>query len=481
MKVRFISAECAPFSVSGGLGEVVSSLPKALSRKGVKVDVVLPLYRITDLSGYNTERVLDLEFDLSWRRTGCSVYKTVSDGITYFFIENSYYFDRNGIYGEYDDGERFAFFSRAALEFTAVYSEKPQILHLNDWQTALCSVYIKTIYKDDKRLSGIKTVYTIHNVEYQGIFDRAILGDVFGIGADGLDILDFKGNLNLMKGGIVASDIITTVSPNYSYELAFDFFSFGLSEVINENRGKLYGIINGIDYGVFSPKVERAGLIPYDKDSFKEGKAENKRALLSELKMNFDKERPLLVMVTRLASQKGLDLLIAIADELLLEKVDLIILGTGEERILSELRNIEKRCDNLKILGRYDRDLALKLYSAGDIFLMPSKSEPCGISQMIACSFGCVPIVRNVGGLHDTIIPYGEEGASGFRFDNYNAHELLFTVKKALMVYENSEEWCDLVLSSMNKKFDWENSAKEYISIYKKLADKKRKNNGKEK
>ncbi len=467
MKILYVTAEAAPFAASGGLGDVLGALPAAVgNRDDVDTACILPLYDSVS-NKYRNEmvKVCDISFMLSWRRTGASVYSLNYKGITYYFVENHYYFDRNRLYGEHDDAERFAFFSMAVIEFILASGNIPDILHANDWQTALSVVYLKTKYSQNKLLADVKTVYTIHNIEYQGKFNPYILGDIFALENEYLDVMCHNGDINLMKAAIVLSDRVTTVSPNYAEELNHDFFAFGLASVIDMARNKLVGIVNGIDYSVFSPD---AGDIDYKftKRTVKSGKEKNKISLYSSLGLEYDKSKPLVVMITRLASQKGIDLLLHIAEELLGENLDLVVLGTGEREYEDQLAALEYNHGNMRALLKFDRVISKKLYASADIFLMPSKSEPCGLAQMISCAYGTVPIVRSVGGLCDTIIPYDNEFSNGFRFDNYNAHELLYTVKRALEVYKNEREWSSLRRRAINSDFSWERSAANYISLY---------------
>lgn len=473
MKILYVTSEATPYAASGGLGDVMGALPKAITQnEDITAEVILPLYNtVKEEYRKQLELVADITFDLSWRHTGASIYKLTKDLVTYYFVENHYYFDRGRLYGEFDDGERFAFFSRAVVEFMLQLSHAPDILHANDWQTALTIVYLKTEYARFDSLKNIKTVYTIHNIEYQGKYNPYILGDVFGISSQYRDLCVFDGDLNLMKAAIVTSDYVTTVSPNYARELQYDFFAFGLSPIIKACSHKISGVINGIDYSYFSPETGGDIEFPFTKTNYKTGKSKNKKALCQEIGLEYKKDTPLLVMITRLASQKGIDLLLAILDELLCENIQLVILGTGEAEYENALREAEARHDNLRALITFDRVLSKKMYAAADIFLMPSKSEPCGLAQMISCSYATVPVVRSVGGLYDTIIPYGEAEANGFRFDNYNAHELLYTVKNAVNVYHDKQKWTELTKSAKASVFTWDNSALKYIEIYKNLLN----------
>ena len=472
MKILYVASEANPYAASGGLGDVMGALPSSVKKNdgSVEAEVIMPLYN-TLKKDYrdNLTKVMDISFKLSWRSTGATIYSHTKDNVTYYFIENHYYFDRGRLYGEWDDGERFAFFSTAVIEFIIQSDRIPDILHANDWQSALTVIYLKTKYKDLYKLSSIKTVYTIHNIEYQGQYDLAILGDVFGLDNIYSGAVEYNGCINLMKGAITLSDFVTTVSPNYANELEHDFFAFGLANVIKANKYKIAGVINGIDYGYFSPNLGGDIYEAYSKDSVKEGKKANKKALQKELGLLQRVTTPLVALVTRLTPGKGIDLVSHIIEELLNEKVQVVLLGTGDGEYERYFSSLEDKYKNFKALIKFDRVLSKKIYAAADIFLMPSKSEPCGLAQMIACSYGTVPVVRSVGGLCDSIIPYGKEGANGFRFDNYNAHEMLFTIKSAIELYNNKKEWEKLRYSAMSSDFTWDNSALKYIEIYKNL------------
>ena len=417
------------------------------------------------------KKTVDLSFKLSWRNTGASIYELEDGGVTYYFVENHYYFDRGRLYGEFDDGERFAFFSTAVIEFMLKTGFVPDILHANDWQSALTVIYLKTEYKHISKLSAVKTVYTIHNIEYQGKFDPYILGDVFALGREHYSVVEFDGCINLMKGALVSSDYITTVSPRYAEELKYDFFGFGLEEVISSVSHKFFGVINGIDYDYFSP--DKGGDIdfPFTKRGVKNGKLKNKQKLLKELSLDTNPDIPFIVMITRLATQKGIELFLHVADEILCEKVNVVVLGTGEREYEAALLSLEERHSNFKALLKFDRVLSKRLYASADMFLMPSKFEPCGLAQMICCSYGTIPIVRAVGGLYDSIIPYGKEGSNGFNFENYNAHELLYTVKNAIEVYKDKPEWESLRKRAMASDFTWNSSAEKYVNLYNNLLN----------
>ena len=469
MKILFVTSEAAPFITSGGLGEVMSILPKAIreTEEGTECEVILPLYSaIKDEYKQKMQKVCDITFDLSWRKTGASIYKLCIKSINYYFVENKYYCNRPEIYGEYDDGERFAFFSTAVIEFMINTGNVPDVLHANDWQTALTVIYLKTKYADTELFKNTKIVYTIHNIEFQGKYDSSILNDVFGLDNKYLPIVEYNGMINLMKGGIISADIVTTVSETYAKELEHDYYAFGLAEIVKMCRSKIHVIINGIDYSYYSPDTGGDIYFPYTKRGYKSGKANNKKQIQIDLGLEVSKEKPLAVMITRLAKQKGIDLFIHIAEELLREKIQIVVLGTGEREFEEKLSKLNQY-NNFKSLITFDRALAKKLYAAADMFIMPSLYEPCGLSQMIAMSYGAVPIARNVGGLYDTIVPYGEKEVNGFLFNNYNAHELLFALKLALAVYNDKEEWNKIVKNALKSNFSWDISAHKYIQLYK--------------
>ena len=474
MDILYVTSEAAPFSASGGLGDVMGALPQAVKSASPddRVSVILPYYKkkVPESLASSFKLVTEFRFKYVWRDSYAGIYSAEMGGVTYYFVDNEQYFMRDGLYGEYDDGERFAFFSTAVVEFLFKMDKLPDVVHANDWQSALTIVYLRTKYYDYKPFRSIKTVYTIHNIEYQGKYDLAILGDIFGLDDRFRPVVEYDGCINLMKGALVVADRVTTVSPNYACELRQAYFAYGLQHVINANGHKLSGIINGIDTAYFSP--DRGGEIafPYSLSDVRDGKAKNKAAMQRELGLPIRRDVPLAVMITRLARQKGVDLLTCILDELLGSDIQFVILGTGDadyEQTLAEIAG--RHPDKMRALFKFDRALSKRLYASADIFLMPSRSEPCGLAQMIACSYGTIPVVRAVGGLYDTIVPYGREGANGFVFNNYNAHELLFRVKDAISLYRNPEEWGKLITGAMTTDFSWDRSAKKYLNLYRGL------------
>ncbi len=469
--VLFVASECNPFLGSGGLADVIASLPKALASNGkYDVRVVMPLYGdISEKYRNDMSFLTNFNVPLAWRNQYCGVFSLKKDGVTFYFLDNEYYFKRSGLYGYYDDGERFAFFSKAVLETMANLDYYPEILHAHDWQTALSIIYLKTLYANRYGFDHIKTIFTIHNIEYQGKFGYECLGDLFGLPDYVKDVLDYDGCLNLMKAAIQLSERFSTVSGMYANEIKNPFFSHGLHYVVSQNEFKLCGILNGIDQTVYDPKTDEKIFKKFDADDIS-GKAVCKRELQKMLGLPERTEVPLIAIISRLVPAKGFDLVKRIFDELLAEDIQVVVLGTGE----AEYENYFKQTADAyyckcKTLIAYNKDLASKIYSAADIFLMPSKQEPCGLSQMIACRYGAVPIVRETGGLFDSIIPHNagdRTGGNGFTFKNYNAHEMLYVIKDAIFTFGAKEEWNAVVKRAMTTDFSWNKSALEYEKLY---------------
>lgn len=475
MKILYVASEAAPFAVSGGLGDVMGALPKTVKRLGGKeatVGVILPLYAtIGDAYREKMKKVDEFNFYHSWRNAYCGVYLLKKDGVSYYFIDNEYYFKRASLYGDFDDGERFAYFSHAVIEFIIRSGNVPDVLHANDWQSALTVVYAKLKYASCDAPRGMKTMFTIHNIEYQGKYGIDILGDIFDLDSAHLNVMEYNGCLNLLKGAMICADRVSTVSPHYASELREAFFAFGLQEIVKMCSGKMTGVINGIDVAEFTPKKTDI-TFSFGLSDLADGKAKNKMALQEELSLPVRADVPMIVMITRLTEGKGIDLVLHVFEELLQEDVQFVLLGTGDkkyERIFSDIAC--RYGDKARALIKFDRALSKRMYASADIFLMPSKSEPCGLAQMIACSYGTVPVVRGVGGLYDTIIPHGEKNANGFVFYNFNAHDMLFRLKDALSLYKDTAAWDTLRRSAMKTDFTWKRSAKQYMEIYAELCE----------
>lgn len=470
MKILYATSEAAPFIKSGGLADVAGSLPQGIKKQGHDIRVVLPFYSdIDDKYKRDLKEICSYEIHLGWRSQYVGVLEKKHNGITYYFIDNEYYFKRDGLYGYYDDGERFIFYSKAVAMMIKHLSFKPDIVHANDWHTGLLPLYIKDFAKGDKLYENIKSVFTIHNLKYQGVFDYKVLSQIGGLSDEYFteEGVKYYDSVNLMKAGIVYSDRLTTVSKTYAQEIQTEFFGENLDGIIRKHDYKLSGIVNGIDYTIYNPQKDKKIEKNY---SFKtiEDKKENKRALQKLYGLK-EKDVPLLGMVTRLVEMKGLDLLSHILEELMQEDIQLVILGTGDWKYEAMLKYFQSKYPE-KMSARiyFNEEESHKVYAGSDIFLMPSMIEPCGIAQLIAMRYGTIPLVRKTGGLKDTVIPYNKHDGSGtgFSFLNFNAHELLFTIKDAIELYNQTSKWEKLIKQSMEAKNDWDTSSKEYIKLY---------------
>ena len=471
MKVLYAASEAMPFMASGGLGDVAGSLPQALRKRLIGCRVVMPLYdNITQELKDSMKFITHISVPVAWRRQYCGIFEARAGGVIYYLLDNQYYFKRDTIYGQYDDAERFAFFSRAILEIIPHIGFKPDVIHCNDWQTALTPVYYSTMYATAPGYENIKTVFTIHNIQYQGVYGKELLGDVLGISENDYHLLEYDGCVNFMKGGIECADKVTTVSPSYANEILDPWYSHGLDTILNQRRFKLSGILNGIDVINYNPETDKSLWKNYSADD-SEGKKENKAELQALMQLPVREDVPVISMVTRLVSHKGLDLVKAVADELLSsEDVQFIVLGSGDWQYESFFKELAARYpDKMGLWLGFVPDLAHKIYAGSDMFLMPSKSEPCGLSQMVALRYGTIPIVRETGGLRDSIQDSGNGEGNGFTFANYNAHDMLFTIRRALKGYKNKRGWSILVDRALNCDYSWGRSANEYIKLYKGL------------
>ncbi len=464
-----------PFAATGGLGDVLGSLPAALAEAGgddVDIRVIMPLYSAMKpewRDKLTTELVFNVQ--LSWRQLYCGILSLVKDGVTYYFVDNQYYFSRDALYGQYDDGERYAYFCMAVMEFLCRSEWKPDILHAHDWQAALAVVYLERKYKLVPGMYDIKKVFTIHNIEYQGKYDFAILGDVFDLADGDHGIMEYGDCINLMKAAIECSDRVTTVSPRYAEEIRGGEHSHGLSHILNKYAFKLSGILNGIDYKYYDPENDPAIVCRYGVGDQEAGKAANKLDLQRKLGLPERADVPMISVISRLASHKGLDLVADIAQRMLYDDVQFVVLGRGEARYESFFSSLQERYpDKMRALIEYDRDLSKRIYAATDIFVMPSKSEPCGLSQMIASRYGAVPVVRETGGLYDSIKGYWEHDGvlegNGFTFANYSSEELLDRIYAAATVWHDQEKRKNLVNRVMSVDFSWGVSAEKYLALY---------------
>ena len=474
-KLLFIGAEAMPFAATGGLGDVMGSLPAAIKEAGgddVDVRVVMPLYgAVSSVWREKMTKLVECEISLSWRKQYCGIYSIVKDGVTYYFIDNEYYFRRPTLYGSFDDGERFAFFCKAAIELPRTVGFYPDVIHAHDWQAALSLVYINQDYRSVPGYENTKTVFTIHNIEYQGKYDFSILNDVFDLKEETRQIVEYNGCINLMKGAIVSANTVSTVSPRYAEEIQSAEYAHGLENILRENSYKLCGILNGIDYVYYNPSEDNVIPQCYTWRS-QNKKYENKTALQREVSLPERTDVPMISVISRLAAHKGLDIVSKMIYNLIRENdVQFVLLGKGEpayERFFSELEAAFP--DKVRALITYDRDLSKRIYAASDIFMMPSKSEPCGLSQMIASRYGAIPVVRETGGLYDSIKGYWEKDGkmlgNGFTFANYSASELEERTNAAIALWNDQEKRKTFVGQIMRTDFSWKNSAKQYLEMY---------------
>ena len=476
MKILFTSSECVPFIKTGGLADVVGALAPVLAKKGHDVRVVLPLYTAID-SKWQQQMEFQLHFEvqLGWRRRYCGVNMLKKDGVTYYFLDNKFYFGRPYVYGlGGDEYERYSFFCRAVLNAMPLLDFKPDIIHAHDWQSGMVPALLKIQYAHLPFYSKIRTVFTIHNLQYQGIFGIKEVQDVLGLG-DGLwssDKLECYGCANFMKAGLVYADAITTVSPSYAEEITTAYYGERLDGLIRARKDSLYGVLNGIDVNEYNPETDPMIYKTYSLKDMS-GKAVDKAELQRELGLEVNPDIPLIAMVGRLTNQKGLDLVDCVIGDIMNENVQLAVLGMGDARYTNLFSWAEQQYRG-RMAARFamDHSLAHKLYAGADFFLMPSLFEPCGLSQLISLRYGTVPIVRETGGLRDTVLSYNEytKEGNGFTFLNYNAHDMLNVIRRALSCYRKQPEVIKLLQErGMTGDYSWAHSANEYVKIYKKL------------
>ena len=473
MNVLFAASECAPFIKTGGLGDVIGALPQSLQEEGINVSVILPKY--DDLPLHFKEKmqwIKSIEVPVGWRRQFCGIEKLQYQGITVYFLDNEYYFKRHGSYGFDDDGERFAFFSRAVLEALPFLDERPNIIHCHDWQTGLIPVQLKANYEHNPYYNDIKTVFTIHNLRYQGVYPKSVLSDLLDLSEQyfHVDGLEFYGNVSYLKGGLSFADCLTTVSSTYAHEIQSPYYGEGLDGFLRKRSMDLLGIVNGIDNNSYDPKHDENLFSPFE--DYK-GKSVNKEHLQETLGLDINADTLIVSMVTRLVDQKGIDLVLHVFQEIMGLDVQFVLLGTGDQRYEEAFRYFEGIYQGKVSANLYfDEALSRQIYAGSDLFLMPSQFEPCGIGQLLALRYGTLPLVRETGGLKDTVIPFNEitgEG-NGFSFANYNAHELLSTIERAVALFRlQPNKWKDLVDRAMDLDFSWSSSSQQYLKLYQEL------------
>ena len=475
-KILYVGSECTPFASSGGLGDVMGSLPKAVKEyMGANADirVALPLYGCVGENWRNlmkTEKIFTVQ--LGWRNQYCGILSLSLNGVIFYFIDNEFYFKRDGLYGHYDDGERFAFFSRAVAQMMSEMDYYPDVLHANDWQSALSVLYVQQMGEENEKYKNVSTVFTIHNIEYQGKFGMQNLSDLFSLPWKYAELVEFDGALNVMKAAIETADKVTTVSPRYAEEIKTEEYGCGLQSILVKNADKLCGIINGIDEERYDPHTDENIAKNYMWRSISNKKID-KTALQKELSLP-EKDVPMFAMITRLANHKGIDLVHAVSHMLLSNDVQLVVIGTGEYEHESFFRWLEEAYpEKMRALITFDRSLSRRVYAASDFFLMPSKSEPCGLAQMIASRYGSVPITRQTGGLYDTIKDYRNDkgiiSGNGLTFGQYSAKALYEKLLLAISLYDDQPEMRKLQQRVMKTDFSWKRSAEAYADLYEEM------------
>lgn len=475
MKILFAATEAYPFIRTGGLGDVIGALSKELSKdKENDVRVIIPKYKtIKEELRKEIKHVKHIFVDVGWRHQYCGIEMLEKDNIKFYFIDNEDYFGRDKLYGEYDDGERFAFFSRAVLEVLQSIDWYPNILHCNDWQTGMIPALYKLEYRFKKGYEKIKTVYSIHNLLFQGNFRKEVLEDLFGYNLEPFNngSLEFYGGISYMKGGISYSDKVITVSNTYAEEIKTSEYGERMEGLLSAKGENLIGILNGIDYEEYNPETDKYIYEKYNSQTI-EKKWVNKESFQKDLCLKVDKNIPIIALVSRLAWQKGVDLIKDIIENVLQENVQVIILGNGDLEYENYFKNLEWRYkEKVRSLIMFDTEMAQKVYASADIFLMPSKFEPCGLGQLIALRYGTIPVVRETGGLSDTIDAYNKytKEGNGFSFENYSSLELKNCIFEALEIYKEKEDWNKLIEKAMVEDNSWINSAAKYKNVYKEL------------
>jgi starch synthase len=475
MKVLFAASEAVPFIKTGGLADVIGSLPKELTQQGLDVRVILPKYGGIPAK-YRNAMTAAVKHDIyvGWRKQYIGIEVLQQDGVTFYFVDNEYYFNRPGIYGYGDEAERFAFFCKGVIETLPLLDFQPDVIHCHDWQTGMIPVLLKAHYQHLPFYSEIKTLTTVHNLKYQGVFSQSLFRELFGLSDDHFTgtALELHGGASFLKGGLLYSDAITTVSQTYAEEIQTPYFGENLDSLLRHRKDQLTGIVNGIDYEVFDP-MNDPHLVSTYRDSLPK-KQLNKTALQERLGLEVRDDVPMIALVTRLVQQKGLDLIQHVLTEILSLDIQLVVLGTGEYDYEEMFKQAAKKHPN-KVAAQicFDEALAHQIYASSDLFLMPSQFEPCGIGQLIALRYRSVPIVRETGGLKDTVLPYNEftgEG-TGFSFHDYNAHDMLHTIRRAVFFYKNDRDaWLKIQQNMKKGDFSWKKSAQQYIGLYKEMV-----------
>ncbi len=473
MKILFVGSEATPFSKTGGLADVLGALPKELVNLGIDTRVVLPKHGVTK-EKFNNEMKLLCKYRVTVgpKKEYCGVESIKKDGVIYYFIDNEYYFGyRDTLYGHYDDGERYGFFNNAVMQMFEHLNYYPDIIHANDWTAGLIPYIFNKNYKHLEKYKHMKTIFTIHNIAYQGVFSKHLLKY---LNIDFGNELEFNNNINFLKSGINSADFVTTVSDTYSKEILYDYYGFGMSEILKSREDTLFGIINGVDYDNFNPKTDPNIVYNYSPYNYIKGKRENKEALRDYFNLEKN-DLPIISMVTRLTEAKGFELIKEIIEDYIANnKFQFVLLGSGDSCIEDFYNYLRERySNNVGVYIGYNESLARKIYAGTDMFLMPSRFEPCGLAQLISLKYGSLPIVRKTGGLKDSIDPYNKftKEGTGFSFENYNSNDLSHAIETAIDVYQDKKIWKSLVKRGMEKDFSWKQSALKYLELYKKLKE----------
>ena len=475
--ILFIASECVPFIKTGGLADVIGSLPKYLNKEDFDVRIIIPKYAcISEEYKSKMKYLTHFYMQLAWRNQYVGIMEMEYDGIKCYFIDNEYYFQGWGPYGNiYEDVEKFAFFCRAALSALPNIGFRPDIIHCHDWQTGLVPVYLHDAFQNNEFFRGIKTIMTIHNLKFQGIWDKKTIKDITGLSDYYFapDKLEAYGDANYLKAGIVYADYVTTVSKSYAEEIKYPFYGEGLDGLMNARSNCLCGIVNGLDYVEYNPETDPYLYKNYSAMTFRKEKVKNKHGFQQELGLAVDERKFMIGICSRLTDQKGFDLIDCVIEEICAEDTQLVVLGTGTEKYENLFRHFAwKYPDRVSANIYYSNERSHKLYASCDAFLMPSLFEPCGLSQLMSLRYGTIPIVRETGGLKDTVYPYNEyeNTGTGFSFANYNAHEMLATIRYAKHIfYDKKREWNKLIDRAMAQDFSWNSSARQYEELYYRL------------
>lgn len=471
MNILYAASEALPFAASGGLADVLGSLPQAVAQQdNMDCRVVLPLYKSISVEKRNTMTYLgSIDVEVGWRKQYCGIYTVKVGKVTYYLLDNPYYFQRDGMYGFYDDCERFVFFSHAVLEILPFLEWKPDIIHCNDWQTAMIPVFYKVLYQYHQEFENIHVIYTIHNIQYQGVYGKEVVTELMGLPTYHTNLLEYDGMVNLMKGAIETAERITTVSPTYAKEVLDPWFSYGMDRALQRRQDSIIGILNGIDMIGYNPETDPTIAENYTAASLS-GKKACRTALLEECNLP-ETDAPVVGIVTRFVAHKGIQLVRQSFIDMIKLGIRFVILGSGEkifEDFFSEMQS--RYPEQVYVKLGFDSKLAKRIYAGADMFLMPSQNEPCGLAQMIAMRYGTIPIIRETGGLKDSVFDAGGENGNGFTFATYQANDMLDAVERAVAYYGNKRKWTALVKHAMKCDYSWNVSAKDYISMYEDLV-----------